>query len=74
MRFVGDNDCGNDSVDDDDDDDVRALKQPGEIPGAVVLMKRGRNRSSQARQGGGRGGGTSRERAADRRDERMNKR
>lgn len=35
MRFVDGNDCGSDG-----DDDVSAPKQPGEIPGVVVLMKR----------------------------------
>lgn len=35
MRFVDDNDYGSDG-----DDDVSAPKQPGEIPGVVVLMKR----------------------------------
>lgn len=42
MRCVGGNDCGSDG-----DDDVSAPKQPGEIPGVVVLMKRERNCSSQ---------------------------
>lgn len=42
IRCVGGNDCGSDG-----DDDVSAPKQPGEIPGVVVLMKRERNCSSQ---------------------------
>lgn len=36
MRFVDDNDYGSDG----DADDVSAPKQPAEIPGVVVLMKR----------------------------------
>ena len=35
MRFVDGNDYGSDGA-----DDVSAPKQPGEIPGVVVLMKR----------------------------------
>lgn len=38
MRFADDNDYGSDG------DDVSAPKQPGEIPGVVVLMKREREK------------------------------
>lgn len=39
MRFADDNDYGGGG-----DDDVSAPKQPGEIPGVVVLMKGERER------------------------------
>lgn len=66
MRFVDGNDYGSDG-----NDDVSAPKQPGEIPGVVVLMKRERNCSSQEIEKVGEPGVLRRDGEANRQDERM---
>lgn len=65
MRFVDDNDYGSDS-----DDDVSALKQPAEIPGVVVLMKRARGDGESQWAAGC----EKKQKKASRQDESMNKR